>query len=61
MIKGIMSRKTLIFIGMIVFSTIGGFIPMLWGDSALSMSSIFLSAIGGFFGIWAGYKVSRMM
>ena len=43
---------------MMVGSTIGSFLPLLWGDSALSMSSILLSAVGGIFGIWAGLRMS---
>ncbi len=38
-----MPRKTLIWIGILVGSTIGSFIPMLWNGSLLSMSSLFLS------------------
>ena len=44
---------------MMVGSTLGGFLPLLWGDSALSMSSILLSAIGGVLGIWGGLRVSE--
>ncbi len=51
--------KQLVWIGMIVGSSIGGFIPTLWGAGFLSFSSILLSAAGGILGIWAGYKISR--
>lgn len=55
-----MSRKTLIWIGLLVGSTLGSVIPALWGDSAfLSMSSVILSTIGGGAGIWAGWKASN--
>ena len=54
-----MSRKTLIWIGLGVGSTVGSIIPELWGSSAfLSMSSIFLSGVGGILGIWAGWKMA---
>lgn len=54
-----MSRKTLIWIGMGIGSTVGSLIPALWGDAALiSLSSILLSAAGGILGIWAGFKAS---
>ncbi|MDE2188407.1 MAG: hypothetical protein KGJ35_01615 [Patescibacteria group bacterium] len=55
-----MSRKTLIWIGLMVGSTVGSCIPMLWQgtNGLLSMSSIFLSAVGGIAGIWAGFKVA---
>lgn len=49
--------KTLVMAGMIGGSLIGGYLPLLWGGSVFSMSSIFLSAVGGFFGIWVGYKL----
>ncbi|MBI4991673.1 MAG: hypothetical protein HZB99_00445 [Candidatus Harrisonbacteria bacterium] len=51
-----MSRKSLIWISMLLGSTIGGFVPILWGGDALSFSSILLSGIGGILGIWFGFK-----
>lgn len=56
-----MSTKTLIWIGVFAGSTIGSFLPMLWGDSALSFSSIILSTVGGLAGIWGGYKLSQLI
>ncbi|MES2314989.1 MAG: hypothetical protein V4524_03605 [Patescibacteria group bacterium] len=56
-----MSAKTLIWIGVFIGSTVGSFIPTLWGDSALSFSSIIGSTIGGVLGIWGGFKLSRMI
>jgi hypothetical protein len=52
----IMSRKSLIFWGMTIGSLVGGYIPTLWGAGILSMSGILLSGIGGFVGIWVGYR-----
>ncbi len=52
----VMSRKSLIFWGMTIGSLVGGYIPTLWGASILSMSGILLSGIGGFVGIWVGYR-----
>ncbi len=52
--------KQLVWIGLFVGSTIGSMIPSLWGAGFLSLSSIVLSAVGGFAGIYAGYKVSKM-
>lgn len=54
-----MRSKTLIMIGMVAGSMLGGWIPSLWGDSGISMASVVTGAIGGFLGIWAGYKISR--
>ncbi|MEI6057787.1 MAG: hypothetical protein WCQ60_02330 [bacterium] len=52
-----MSPKALIWIGMTVGSTVGAYLPALWGGSLLGFASIFLSAAGGFAGIFAGFKL----
>ena len=44
---------------MFVGSTIGGFIPDLWGAGIFSISSIFFSGVGALLGIWLGWKVSE--
>ncbi len=49
----------MIWLGMIVGSAVGGFLPVLWGGSELSMASIILTAVGGFAGIWLGLKLSQ--
>lgn len=54
-----MSSKTLVWIGMIVDSTIGSYIPALWGDGLLSFSSLILGAIGAIAGIYVGYKLGN--
>jgi hypothetical protein len=41
---------------MTIGSLVGGYIPTLWGSGILSMSGILLSGIGGFVGIWVGYR-----
>lgn len=53
-----MSRKTLIWIGLILGSALGGFTPLLWGADPLSLSAAFLSFLGGALGIWAVFKIS---
>ncbi len=55
-----MNSKSLVWIGMVVGSVVGGFVPKLWGAGMFSMGSIATSAAGGLAGIWAGYKLSRM-
>lgn len=53
--------KTLVIFGMLVGSTVGSYVPMVWGGSLLSVSSILFGAIGGILGIWAGYKLAQMI
>ncbi len=53
-----MYSKGLIYFGLLVGSTIGGFIPSLWGADLFSFSSLIFSTIGAFAGIWLGVKLS---
>lgn len=52
-------NKGFVMGGMIVGSFLGGYIPLLWGESAFSMSGIFWNAFGGFFGIYVAYKIAN--
>lgn len=51
------SRNKLIWLLMIIGSAVGGFIPSLWGSDMFSISSVIFTAIGGFVGIWLGFKL----
>ncbi len=51
-----MSAKTAVMLGMIVGSSIGGYVPLLIGISPFSLTSIFTTAIGGIIGIIIVYK-----
>jgi hypothetical protein len=53
-----MSSKTSVYIGMIVGSSIGSYIPLLWGASVFSFSSILLGSLGAIAGIYIGFKMS---
>ena len=44
-----------IWLGVLIGSVIGGYLPELWGASAFSYASVFLSGIGGFAGLWIAY------
>ena len=55
-----MKSKTLIMICMVAGSTLGGWLPSLWGAGGLSFTSVILGGVGGVLGIWAGYKLSRV-
>jgi predicted MFS family arabinose efflux permease len=53
-----MSMKARIWLGVMIGSTIGGFVPELWGADLISYSGVLLSGVGGFVGLWIGYKLS---
>lgn len=53
-----MRSRAPIWIGILIGSTIGGMIPELWGDGAFSYASVLLSGVGGFAGLWFGFKIS---
>ena len=52
-----MEQKKLIGVCMFIGSIAGGYIPSLWDASIFSLSSVVLSAVGGFIGIWVGYRM----
>ena len=54
-----MSSKSIIMVFMVVGSTVGSLIPSMWGDNMFSFWSVILTAVGGIFGIWLGYKLSN--
>jgi len=54
-----MDSKKIVMLGMVVGSTVGSYLPVLWGDSVFSFSSVIFGAIGGFLGIWLGFKLSH--
>jgi hypothetical protein len=51
-----MQRRIWVYV--LIGSTLGSFIPELWGGDLLSYSSVLLSGIGGFAGLWLAYKMS---
>ena len=53
-----MNPRPMIYIGLFIGSTLGGYIPTLWGAGLFSMSSILLSMLGGLLGIWLGYRIA---
>lgn len=56
-----MSTKSLVWMGMAVGSTVGSFVPYLWGgdSSIFSISSLFWSSVFAVLGIWAAYKLGE--
>ncbi len=56
-----MSRKSFIWGGLFIGTTLGGMVPILWGGSMFSMSAIFLTAVGGIVGIWIGFRLAKLI
>ena len=54
-----MEQKKLITIGMIMGGIAGGYLPTLWDTNMFSLSGVIFSALGGFLGIWVGYKLGE--
>ncbi len=53
--------KTFVTIGLLIGSTIGGYLPSLWGAGLFSFSSIIFSAVGAIAGIYLGFKFAQSM
>lgn len=53
--------KTFIWLGLFIGSSIGGAIPMIWGESMLSVAGMLLSVVGAIAGIFAGWKLGQMV
>lgn len=43
----------------LVGSTVGGFVPALWGGSLMSLSSILFGVVGGVVGVYMGARLSN--
>jgi predicted MFS family arabinose efflux permease len=54
-----MRSRSAIWVGILIGSTIGGLIPELWGEGAFSYSSLLLSGVGAFVGLWLGFRISN--
>ena len=52
------SRKMVWFMAT-VLGALGGYIPMLWGASEFSFSSIIFGSLGALAGIWIGFRLSN--
>ncbi len=56
-----MNRKTFIWGGLFIGSSIGGFVPNLWGSGMFSISTVILSGVGGVIGVWIGFKIAALI
>jgi len=54
-----MIPKWFIWFCLIIGSSVGAYIPMIWGGGIFSMSSIIFSTIGGILGIWIALKIGN--
>jgi hypothetical protein len=54
-------HKLLIGIGMFFGSTLGSYIPVLWGGDLFSFTSIVFGFIGGVVGVLSGYQLSKYL
>ena len=52
--------KTLIWVGMIIGSLIGGYLPTLFGASWLSFATVLGNGLGGMLGVYIGYQLSNI-
>jgi len=52
-------KSKLIWLGLFVGSTLGGYVPTLWGADLVSFSSLIGSTAGGLLGIWLGYGLGE--
>jgi hypothetical protein len=51
--------KKLILLFLFLGSILGGYLPLLWGGDAFSLSAVLWSAIGGGVGIFVGYTLGQ--
>jgi len=49
-------RIVWIFVG--VGMTVGGFVPVVWGGSALGLASLLFGTMGGAAGLWLALKLT---
>ena len=51
----------MIWSGMTIGTVVGGTVPFLWTLNTFSFSSVICTAVGGFLGIYCGYKLAKYM
>jgi hypothetical protein len=50
--------RSIIGLSVLVCSTVGGYVPVLWGSSSFSVTSLLFGAVGGVVGVWLGVRLS---
>ena len=56
---GMDSEKTTLWIIVGVMTTVGSYVPVLWGADALGVQSVLGGMVGGFLGIYIWYRFVR--
>lgn len=51
-------EKRILWMCLVLGSTLGGFVPEAWGASGFGVASIVGSAIGAIVGVWAAARIS---
>ncbi len=54
-----MDLKKLVRFGLLIGSTVGGYVPTFWGAPMFSFTSLFGSLLGGLIGIWIAYQIHQ--
>lgn len=54
-----MSSKSLIMLGLLVGSSVGSYIPLLFGGEIFSFFSLISGTIGGIIGVYIAYKATE--
>lgn len=53
-----MSEKAIVFLVFTIGSTLGSYLPVLFGSSVFSLWSVTGGAVGGILGIYIGYRAA---
>lgn len=51
----------MVWLGVFVGSTVGGYVPCLFGADMISMAGVVGSVVGGLAGVFAGYKLGQTL
>lgn len=53
--------KRLLWLCILVGSTVGGFVPEAWGGSAFGLASLLLGTLGAVAGVWVAARLSASL
>ena len=53
--------KRVLWMCLLVGSTVGGMLPEAWGASAFGVASVMLSALGAVAGVWVAARISESL